>query len=123
MPDDPPLVITAAHCLPHLPPAGRDRDSDERSYSGLLSPLGEPPTVAAECLFVDPIADVAVLGSVDNQERATEAAAFDRFAEGRPALRVGAVRQRGAGWVLSLEQQWQTMHRGCGRRWKVAHTR
>jgi hypothetical protein len=34
----------------------------------LLSLLGDEPSVLAECLFADPIADIAVLGSLDDQE-------------------------------------------------------
>jgi hypothetical protein len=39
----------------------------------LLSPLGAEPHVWAECLFVDPVADLAVLGPVDGQELYDEA--------------------------------------------------
>src|SRR6266404_5448920 len=42
------LVITAAHCLP------------------LLARRGEEPRAWAVCRFVDPIADIAVLGSPDD---------------------------------------------------------
>ena len=60
------LVITAAHCLPFLPPAQSFFGPKERTYGPLLSPLGDEPRAWAVCRFVDPIADIAVLGSPDN---------------------------------------------------------
>jgi len=35
------LIVTAAHCLPHLPPALAIAGSEERTYAGLLSRLDE----------------------------------------------------------------------------------
>ena len=61
------LVITAAHCLSHFPPCAAFSQLEERTYQDLLGPLGEPPKVWAECLFADPIGDIAVLGSPDSQ--------------------------------------------------------
>jgi hypothetical protein len=46
-------VITAAHCLPHLPPAFGHSYLEERTYPRLLGPLADEPTIWAECLFVD----------------------------------------------------------------------
>jgi hypothetical protein len=63
-------VITAAHCLPHLPPAHPWSYEQERSYLNLLGSLGGKPSIAAECLFVDPIADIAVLESYRGHRRA-----------------------------------------------------
>jgi hypothetical protein len=60
------LVITAAHCLPFLPSAQSFFGPKERAYGPLLSPLGDEPRAWAVCRFVDPIADIAVLGSPDN---------------------------------------------------------
>ena len=60
------LVITAAHCLPFLPPAQSFLGPKERTYGPLLSPLGDEPRAWAVCRFVDPVADIAVLGSPDN---------------------------------------------------------
>jgi hypothetical protein len=60
------LVITAAHCLPSLPPAGPSFGPEARTYGPLLARLGEEPRAWAVCRFVDPIADIAVLGSPDN---------------------------------------------------------
>jgi hypothetical protein len=60
------LVIMAAHCLPFLPPAQSFFEPKERIYGPLLGPLGGEPRASAVCRFVDPIADIAVLGSPDN---------------------------------------------------------
>jgi hypothetical protein len=82
------LVITAAHCLPagedgrlNLPPPNPASHTEERTYRNLLGPLGDEPAVWAECLFVDPIADIAVLGMPDHQGLADEAAAYETLVE------------------------------------------
>jgi len=41
------LVITAAHCLPSLPAVS----DDTWIYPNLFSPLGQTPTVWAECIY------------------------------------------------------------------------
>jgi hypothetical protein len=43
----------------------------------LLGPLGGEQEVWAECLFVDPIADIAVLGSPDDQVLCEQAQVYD----------------------------------------------
>jgi len=60
------LVITAAHCLPFLPPARSFFEPKGPSYGPLLAPLGDEPRARGECRFVDPIADIAVFGAPDN---------------------------------------------------------
>src|SRR5262245_37917937 len=63
------LVVTAAHCLPHFPPPLAITTTEERTYRNLLGPLdASEPAVWAELLFADPVGDIAVLGSPDNQE-------------------------------------------------------
>jgi hypothetical protein len=71
------LVITAAHCLPQMPPAHGASYTEERTYSDLLGPLGAETTVWAECLFADPVADIAVLGEPDSQELYEQARAYN----------------------------------------------
>src|SRR5437868_5530405 len=82
------FVITAAHCLPHLPPAHAASYAEDRTYAKLLGPIGESPTVWAECVFVDPVADIAVLSAPDGQALFDECADYERLVDGRPALRV-----------------------------------
>jgi hypothetical protein len=81
-------VITAAHCLPDLPPADSASYLHERTYLALLGAWGAQCTVAAACLFVDPVSDVAILGSPDNQELSDEAAAYEAMIEAGIALKV-----------------------------------
>ena len=49
---------------------------DRRTYANLLGHLGESPTVWAECLFVDPVADIAVVGKPDSQSLYAENEAY-----------------------------------------------
>jgi hypothetical protein len=58
-------VITAAHCLPHLPPCCTASYPEERTYAKLLALLGGEPAIPAECRFADPVGDIAVLGAPD----------------------------------------------------------
>jgi hypothetical protein len=83
------FVITAAHCLPFFPPCHGASYLEERTYKALLGPLGAEPTIWAECLFADPIADIAVLGSADNQELSDEADAYSELTEGVRPLSIG----------------------------------
>lgn len=69
--------MTAAHCLPHLPPAHAGSYTEERIYGKLLGQLGAEPDIATEVLFVDPVADVAILGRPDNQMMWEQAEAYD----------------------------------------------
>jgi hypothetical protein len=80
------LVLTAAHCLPRdadgnvrMPPPHPCSYLGERTYTVLLGPLGAETTVWAECLFVNPIADIAILGCPDEQELSREAEAYEAF--------------------------------------------
>lgn len=73
------VVITAAHCLPSLPPAHAFSKVDDRTYETLLGPLGADPTVWTECLFADPVADIAVLGAPDDQALSAEHEAYEEL--------------------------------------------
>lgn len=99
------LVVTAAHCLPHFPPCHGASLLEERTYARLLGTLDAPKRheVWTECLFADPIADVAILGCPDNQALAEEADAYDSLTEGTSVLKIGDARS-GRGWVLSLDR-------------------
>jgi hypothetical protein len=50
---------------------------EERTYKALLGPLGAETTVWAECMFVNPIADIAILGRPDEQELSRKADAYE----------------------------------------------
>jgi hypothetical protein len=68
-------VITAAHCLPRVPGPPGFRNEWEETIGEVLGPLGEEATVWAECVYVDPIADIAVLMTPDTQSLFKEATA------------------------------------------------
>jgi hypothetical protein len=75
------FVITAGHCLPELPPYHPASDTAERTYRALLGPVDGKPTVCAECLFADPIGDIAVLGTPDYQVLPDEAEAYQALVD------------------------------------------
>jgi hypothetical protein len=97
------FVITAAHCLPNLPPPFYSGELEERTYRNLLGPIGEEPTVWAECLFVDPIADIAVLGTPDDQALFDQAEAYENFLNGMRPLLIRAALPYEPGWMYSLD--------------------
>ena len=98
-------VITASHCLTRpmmvrraidddnegavLPPPMPAMYDKERTYSNLLGPLGGECDICAECLFVDPVADIAVLGQPDSQELSEQADAYDGLVEKVKPLPIG----------------------------------
>jgi hypothetical protein len=94
------LIVTAAHCLPKLPPTTPASHVYERTYEGLLATIDDSKTgISAECLFADPVADIAVLGCPDEQEFSSEP--YDSLVDDAPVLRIGSVRN-GRGWLLAL---------------------
>jgi hypothetical protein len=99
-------VITAAHCLPSFPPCASISDIKERTYEGLISELGGKPTIWTECLFVDPVADIAVLGPPDEQALSKEREAYDMFVNSLVPLPIADVPEGAPAWVLSLDNQW-----------------
>jgi hypothetical protein len=109
------IVITAAHCLADallangtrgLPPCHSGRYCDEETYRELLGPLGADPTVWATCLFIDPIADIAVLGQPDNQVLCEQAAAYDTLVDAVTPTPIADAPEDGEAWLLSLDRKW-----------------
>lgn len=119
------FIITAAHCLPHLPPSHAASNLEERTYANLIGPCDAEPTVWAECVFVDPVADLAVLCTPDEQALADEAADYKAVLEPTVALPVagltfvrepftlsdgtiilGPPRAESEAWLLSLDGRW-----------------
>lgn len=99
------LIVTAAHCLPKLPPAHAASFTEERTYPLLGTLDGSIKDVFGECLFVDPIADIAVLGEPSKQEPFYRAEDYQELIADRPTLPFAKARS-GRGWVLSLEGHW-----------------
>ena len=141
------IVVTAAHCLVDvflangtqgLPSCHPARYTEDGTYKALLGPLGAEPTVWATCLFVDPIAGIAVLGQPDNQVLIDGAAAFDALMDSVRALAIADAPAQGSelvtgfggrqfekshareglAWVLSLRR---ALARGpCGTSWRLS---
>jgi hypothetical protein len=108
--DDERFVITAAHCLPHLPPSMSFSGSIERTYAELLGRLGRRRNpVWAECCFVDPIADLAVLEAPDRQHLAKEADAYDALVSAATALPIGDLPLTRSPIVLPAIPVWETI--------------
>jgi hypothetical protein len=99
------VVITAAHCLPRFPPCGV-WDQWDWTYEELLGPLGQTPTVWAECIFVDPVGDIAVLCQPDNQELSDKAEAYDALVDAMTPLPIADAAEDGPAWLLSLDRKW-----------------
>lgn len=103
------VVITAAHCLPALPPAHGASYVSERTFHSLLGGLcGEASTrVGCEVLFADPVCDLAVLGRPDDP---ADADAYDPFIGSCSALRIAkpprALKQA---WLFSLGSDWYSV--------------
>jgi hypothetical protein len=57
----------------------------------LIGPLGAKASIWTECLFVDPIADIAVLGPPDNQSLSAEAEAYEALLVSCTPLKIGGV--------------------------------
>ena len=85
------FVITAAHCLPGVPAAPGFREDWAETFQNLLGPLGGVTEVCAECVFVDPIDDVAVFGSPDNQELSEQADAYEALLDAATPLAIGDI--------------------------------
>ena len=88
-------VVTAAHCFyDKLPVPHGARSSHEVTYRNLIGPLGDKRRVSAECVFVDPIADIAVFGTPDTQDRWEEAQAYEELTGEVEAFRIGKMPAR-----------------------------
>jgi hypothetical protein len=110
------VVVTAAHCLPHLPPYGRESALKKRTYANLLGLLGEKPIVWAECLFADPVAGIAILGSPNDSALPDQADAYKALVESVRPLKIGKATELGSGRLLSLEGKWFECNVQCDKR-------
>jgi hypothetical protein len=101
------LIITAAHCLPFFPPCMSFSGLDERTYQKLLAPIGAEPTIWAECLFVDPVSDIAILGPPDDQELSDQWEQYNNMVEPLGAIVIAdAPDEETTAWLLSLDKRW-----------------
>src|ERR1051325_3751755 len=128
------VVVTAGHWLPRLPPSMTFSFTEERTYAKLLGHLGGKKLVWAECAFVNPIADLAVLASPDCQALWEEAEAYEAFIDGFEPLPIGDLplarspivlhsgdallgppEWEGAVWLFALTGQWFRCEATAGR--------
>jgi S1-C subfamily serine protease len=82
-------VATAGHCLPKLPPAASFTGAGEKTYAV----FGYRDGNEAECVFADPVSDLAILGAPDSQEFPEAAELWERVVMGerRTVLAIGDV--------------------------------
>jgi len=105
------FVITAAHCLPHLPLCLTFSDTEDRTYQKLLGRLGEEPTVWAEVVFVDPVSDLAILCEPDSQELSDQKDAYCELLETADSFAIADIEadKEVPAKVLSLGGEWMAV--------------
>ena len=106
------VVLTAAHCLPQLPPAHPAAHTEERTYKNILGPLSATPEVSAECLFVNPIRDLAVLCEPDSQTYRAESRKYEHFVDDRSTISIGLFQEPEPGCLLTLDGTWERCELG-----------
>jgi hypothetical protein len=102
------VIVTAAHLLPNLPPAHGDPRPEDKIYP-VVGPLDcETPSIKTECLFANPVADLAILGEADVEvyEEGENEDAFLDLVEEAIALSLTRLTNPLSGWLLSLDNQW-----------------
>jgi hypothetical protein len=73
---------------------------EERTYEGLLGPLGQERSVWAECLFVDPVSDIAVLGAPSHDDLREQSAAYEALVMGSRPLRIADAPEKTSAQLL-----------------------
>jgi hypothetical protein len=108
-------VVTAAHCLPQLPEPNPDNDEiNELTYENLIGRLGEIPDVSAQCVFIDPVNDVAVLEEPENQELYQQKEAFAVLTQEADAFQLGLLADT---FQLGLLKDVSTLRKAFEDRW------
>jgi hypothetical protein len=82
-------IISAAHCLPAIPRPPGMREGQEETFQNILGPLDGEITVSADCVYVDPISDIVVLGTPNSEEAHDEVDAYAALIEPLALLRPG----------------------------------
>jgi hypothetical protein len=100
-------LITAAHCAGARPPAHAASYLRERTYANFIGPLGGDRNISGECVFIDPVAGLAVFGEPDNQAFALEAMRYQALIEAVTPFPLGKLRAgSNDAMVLSLNDKW-----------------
>jgi hypothetical protein len=77
---------------------------EDCTYQNFIGPLdAKSRKIWATCLFADPIADLAVLCSPDNQTLYKQAKAYETFTEAVTPLPVAVVDREMRAWLLALD--------------------
>ena len=100
------FIITAGHCLPFFPPSMSFSTSENTTYRALIGPLKKKPSISAECYFVDPVSDIAVLREPDGQSLFEEYNEYSDFIDEIAPFSVSDAPLRGSASLLSLKGQW-----------------
>lgn len=100
------LVVTAAHCLP---PRESVIFPGTFPLADLLGNLDGNPAVSVQCLFVDPVADIAVLGMSEDQGIPLDG--YFAVTEQPEPLRIGKIAKEGRewkgwAWLPALDGEW-----------------
>jgi hypothetical protein len=64
------------------------------------------PQTWAECLFVDPIGDIAILGPPDYEALPTEFDVYQELVQSTVPLKITSPATSGHAWLLSLDNKW-----------------
>jgi hypothetical protein len=100
-------IVTAAHCLPFFPPAMSFSDISDRTFKNLVGSIeGEERAVWAECSFVDPIADIAILAPPDSQDLWEQCEGYEKLVDACLPIAVGSAAAVTEAWLLSLSGKW-----------------
>jgi hypothetical protein len=102
------FVITAAHCLPRLPPCNVSEYDRECLYPTLLGPPGSQQTVGAACCFADPISDIAVLRVPNGIECAVEFDQYLQLTDAATPLSIAEPSEASLGWILLPDGSWSS---------------
>lgn len=76
---------------------------EEKTYRDLLGPIDEAATIWCECLFADPVSDVAILGEPDGQDCYDQSEAHLAFTEAATPIKIRQGKMGESAWVLGLD--------------------
>jgi hypothetical protein len=98
--DDVRYIVTAAHCLTSL----RWEPMSDQNYKNLLGRLGAKAlTIWAQCLFIDPVSDLAVLGGPDDQRLPDQAWKYEKFIRRAIPLSIRLPEPDEQAWLFALD--------------------
>jgi len=83
------FVLTAAHCLPPLPPPFHG--IEELTCKKLIGRLNQEPTVTAELAFADPVSDLAILCEPKHPDLFCECRAYRELLEAADSFTIAGV--------------------------------